>query len=37
MFESYGEEEITNEEIELLGLDIEGIDAEVILDLNFEN
>lgn len=28
--------EITNEEIELLGLDIEGIDAEVILDLNFE-
>ena len=28
---------ITNEEIELLALDIEGIDAEVILDLNFNN
>lgn len=29
--------EITNEEIELLALDIEGIDAEVILDLDFNN
>jgi hypothetical protein len=29
--------EITSEEIELLSLDIEGIDAEVILDLNFNN
>jgi FkbM family methyltransferase len=29
--------DITNEEIELLALDIEGIDAEVILDLNFNN
>ena len=29
--------EITREEIELLSLDIEGIDAEVILDLNFDN
>lgn len=28
---------ITTEEIELLSLDIEGIDAEVILDLNFDN
>ncbi len=28
---------ITNEEIDLLALDIEGIDAEVILDLNFKN
>lgn len=29
--------EITSEEIELLSLDIEGIDAEVILDTNFQN
>lgn len=29
--------EITSEEIELLSLDIEGIDAEVILDTNFKN
>ncbi len=29
--------EITTEEIELLALDIEGIDAEVILDLDFTN
>jgi FkbM family methyltransferase len=29
--------EITSEEIEILSLDIEGIDAEVILDLNFSN
>jgi len=29
--------EITSEEIELLALDIEGIDAEVILDINFNN
>ena len=29
--------EITTEEIELLSLDIEGIDAEVILDLDFNN
>jgi FkbM family methyltransferase len=29
--------EITNEEIELLSLDIEGIDAEVLLDINFNN
>jgi FkbM family methyltransferase len=28
--------EITNEEVELLALDIEGIDAEVILDSNFD-
>ena len=28
---------VTKEEIELLALDIEGIDAEVILDLNFNN
>jgi len=29
--------EITTEEVELLALDIEGIDAEVILDLDFNN
>lgn len=29
--------EITNEEIELLALDIEGIDAEVLLDLDYNN
>lgn len=29
--------DITNEEIELLALDIEGIDAEIILDINFNN
>jgi FkbM family methyltransferase len=29
--------EITNEEVELLALDIEGIDAEIILDVNFNN
>ena len=29
--------EVTSEEIELLALDIEGIDAEIILDLNFSN
>lgn len=29
--------EITTEEIELLSLDIEGIDAEVLLDINFNN
>ena len=29
--------DVTKEEIELLSLDIEGIDAEIILDLNFEN
>ena len=29
--------EITTEEIELLALDIEGIDAEVLLDTNFKN
>ena len=29
--------EITTEEIELLALDIEGIDAEVLLDINFNN
>ena len=29
--------EITTEEIELLALDIEGIDAEVILDTDFNN
>ncbi len=29
--------EITNEEIELLSLDIEGIDAEILLDTNFNN
>jgi FkbM family methyltransferase len=29
--------EVTTEEIELLALDIEGIDAEVILDVNFKN
>jgi FkbM family methyltransferase len=29
--------EITKEEIELLALDIEGIDAEIILDINFKN
>lgn len=29
--------EITNEEIELLALDIEGIDAEIILDTNLKN
>jgi FkbM family methyltransferase len=29
--------EITKDEVELLSLDIEGIDAEVILDLNFDN
>jgi len=29
--------EITTEEIELLSLDIEGIDAEIILDIDFDN
>jgi len=29
--------EITTEEIELLALDIEGIDAEVLLDIDFDN
>ena len=29
--------EVTTEEIELLALDIEGIDAEVLLDINFSN
>jgi FkbM family methyltransferase len=29
--------EVTTEEIELLALDIEGIDAEIILDINFDN
>jgi FkbM family methyltransferase len=29
--------EVTSEEIELLALDIEGIDAEVILDIDFKN
>jgi FkbM family methyltransferase len=29
--------EVTSEEIELLALDIEGIDAEIILDINFNN
>ena len=29
--------EVTSEEIELLSLDIEGIDSEVILDMNFDN
>jgi FkbM family methyltransferase len=29
--------EITTQEIELLALDIEGIDAEVLLDINFNN
>lgn len=29
--------EVTNEEIELLSLDIEGIDAEILLDINFNN
>ena len=29
--------EVTSEEIELLALDIEGIDAEVILDIDFNN
>jgi FkbM family methyltransferase len=29
--------EITNEEVELLALDIEGIDGEIVLDLNFNN
>jgi beta-1,4-mannosyl-glycoprotein beta-1,4-N-acetylglucosaminyltransferase len=29
--------EITTEEIELLALDIEGIDAEILLDINFNN
>jgi FkbM family methyltransferase len=29
--------ELTSEEIELLAIDIEGIDAEVILDINFKN
>jgi hypothetical protein len=29
--------EITKEEIELLALDIEGIDSEVLLDINFNN
>jgi hypothetical protein len=29
--------EITTEEIELLALDIEGIDADVLLDINFNN
>uniref|UniRef100_A0A6C0CST1 Methyltransferase FkbM domain-containing protein n=1 Tax=viral metagenome TaxID=1070528 RepID=A0A6C0CST1_9ZZZZ len=28
--------EVTNEEIELLALDIEGIDAEIILEMNFD-
>ena len=29
--------QITTEEIELLALDIEGIDAEILLDINFNN
>ena len=29
--------EVTSDEIELLALDIEGLDAEVILDINFNN
>ena len=29
--------EVTSEEIELLSLDIEGIDAEVLLDINFND
>ena len=29
--------EVTTEEIELLSLDIEGIDAEILLDMNFNN
>ena len=29
--------EVTTDEIELLSLDIEGIDAEIILDINFDN
>ena len=29
--------EVTTEEIELLSLDIEGIDAEILLDINFNN
>jgi FkbM family methyltransferase len=29
--------EVTNEDIELLALDIEGIDAEILLDINFDN
>ena len=29
--------EVTSEEIELLALDIEGIDAEIILDIDFNN
>jgi FkbM family methyltransferase len=29
--------EVTTEEIELLALDIEGVDADVILELNFKN
>lgn len=29
--------EITTEEIDLLALDIEGIDAEILLDINFNN
>jgi FkbM family methyltransferase len=29
--------EVSTEEIELLSLDIEGIDAEIILDINFNN
>lgn len=29
--------EVTTEEIELLALDIEGIDAEILLDINFDN
>lgn len=29
--------EVTTEEVELLSLDIEGIDAEVLLDINFNN
>ena len=29
--------EITNEEIELLALDIEGLDSEILLDLDFND
>jgi FkbM family methyltransferase len=29
--------EVTTDEVELLALDIEGIDAEIILDINFDN
>jgi len=35
--EEFINETIMGQEIELLALDIEGIDAEIILDLNFDN